>query len=171
MRIDNPFLSNLAISVPSSSPETGDGTLSVPALVLGAIEPIHPMLRLVGSGATVETSINTGIAINRNNQAASGNIMATFSKGLFELDVIASARFNFTAVATGQHTYVELRDPTGANSNSIIPFFAVTGVQTSSRKIRILFGTDGWTLRLSYGATGVAENLDAYVNAQITKIL
>lgn len=171
MKVDNQILSNFGISVPGSRAEVGDGTLHIPPAVLFTQEPITPTLRLVGSGATVENSINVGVAVNRNNQAASGNIIATFLKGLYEIDALLSARFNWTGVGTTTHTYVELRDPTGTFSNPIIPFFAFIGVQTQVRKFRVLFSQDGWTIRLSYGATGVAENLDAITNCQLTRIL
>lgn len=172
MRSENQFLSNLGICIPGSSPESGDAVLQIPPFVLSSIEPISPTFRLVGSGGTTEQSINSSISVNRNNQAAANNVMVTFSKGLFELDIFLSARFNWTAAGgTGIHTFVQLLVPGGGAGNPILGFFAQTGAFTAGRKLRVLFSESGWILRFDYGITGVAENLDANVSAHITRLL
>lgn len=172
MRSENQFLSNLGICIPGSAPQEGDATLQIPPLVLSSIEPISPLFRLVGSGGTTEQSINCGISVNRNNQAAANNIMVTFSKGLFEVDIFLSARFNWTAAGgTGIHTFVQLLVPGGGAGSPLMGFFAQTGAFTANRKLRVLLSESGWILRFDYGITGVAENLDATVNAQVTRLL
>lgn len=171
MRSDNPILSNLAIALQSSRPDNGDGTLEIPPVILLATEPIAPLLRLVGSGATAEQSVISSVTVLRNNQAASGNILVTLARGLYEIDVSLSARFNFTQAATSIHTQAELRDPGGSTSNPLIGFFAQIGAFYAGRKFRVLLAADNWSLRLNYSATGVAENLDANMTAIVTRLL
>jgi len=171
VRSDNPILSNLATALQSSRPDNGDSTLQIPPLVFLQTEPIAPLLRLVGSGGTAEQSILSSVTVLRNNQPSSGNILVTLARGLYEIDVSLSARFNFTQVAASIHTQAEIRDPGGTSSSPLIGFFAQIGAFYAGRKFRVLLAVDGWSLRLNYNATGVAENLDANMTAVVTRLL
>ncbi len=172
MRVTTAFLSNLGIAVPGSSPENGDAILQIPPIVLGAIEPIFPTLKISGSGAVSDSSINVGVGVNRTNQGASTGTLITFSKGLYELDAWVSARYNFSSAAgSAPHSSLSLYEPSGSQANPLVSFFAVSGVASDSRKIRVLFAQDGWQVRLVYGATGVGENLDMISDLHVTKIL
>lgn len=172
MKVDNAYLSNLGVAIPNAFPEPGDSTLNLPPLVLGAIEPIAPMLRIVGSGATAEQSINAGVQVNRNNQTFGNNTLVTLGRGLYELDMFINARFNFTgAGGTVLHTYIVILNPGLSAGSGLVGFHASIGNFSANRKFRLLCAEPGWTIRFDYGATGVAENLDAYANVQVTKIL
>lgn len=171
MRIENPFLSNLGISIPNSLAEQNDSVLQVPNLVLNTVEPISPLFRLVGSGGTSESSQNSAVTVTRNNQAGANNTLFTLSKGLYEVNLHLSARFDWTAVGTSYHTVMSLVNPAGSSVNPLIVFYAQSGIQVHNRTFRLLVAEAGWVIRLEYGSTGVAEHLDATGSCHLTRIL
>lgn len=171
MNLDSSLLGNLGIAVPNAMPENKDGTLSIPPILLHALDPIFPLYKISGVGATSETSQIIAVQVIRNNQGAGSNTIITFSRGLYEVDLSLTTRFNWTAVGTTPHTEVRLFVPGLSSSNPVLSCFAATGIQQVGRKFKMLIPIDGWSLTLNYGVTAVAENLEASVSAVVTKIL
>lgn len=172
MKIASGILNQIASALPGSSPEINDTLLNVPNAILLTTEPIAPNYRIIGSGGTSEASMNSGIQINRNNVGAAFNTFFTLSRGLYDLDLFLTAKFNYTQTpGTTPIIQILLTEPTGSGSNPLLALFANTNTSTANRKIRLLLPQDNWLIRLYTGAIGVAENVDALGDVQLTKIL
>lgn len=171
MRVENAFLSNLGISLPGSSPEQDDSSLRLPNIVLATLEPIAPILKLIGSGGTSDASGISAIQLNKNNICAATFVHYTLTKGLYEINVGLFAKFSWTQPNGGSPILsIGLTDPT-ASVNPLVAMFAQTNTQSLTRTFRILTPNNGWTITVNHGAVGVAEFIDAMSSVVLTKIL
>lgn len=149
--------------------EPGDSQLHLLDTVSLVVEPIQPMIQLVGAGGSGNQSYLSSVTTTKTNGIADSNTLATLSPGLYTLNCYVAARANYTLIGIAMPD-VTLNLVDGGTANPLIGIYAVTSSGAVWDTFKILLNRS-MSIRLDKAANGVGQTLDVFAKVLVTRHL
>lgn len=171
MIIDSPSLQAIAVGAGRVIPNSGDAQVIIPSTIVPVLQVMQPTSVFTSSNGNSGGSNFTSVNTSRNNQVGGTLSLQNVSKGLYEVECMMSVIFDYT-LAVSALRGVEIRFFIGSSSQKgpLLWFFPFIGVQSGYSKFRIL-AQDTLSFELTFGTTGVAENIGLVASVNAVRIL
>jgi hypothetical protein len=166
--VDYPYIVDLARGVDRRIIQDGDVQVIVPAVITPVAIALAPTVIGLGTGVLANASATASSSFTRTNSAPLNQEILRLPAGLYTIELMLSARFNFTTIgAAGMDAFMRMINIPLVNTFNLVGLYAATGFNGSVTKDYKFLLQETYIFQANIGVTGVGQTVDmtASINA------
>lgn len=160
MILDSPALVSLPVGIDRVIPQDGDSQVVIPSIISATLEPIGPLNRFLAPNLLTpqNASFLTESNFTRTNQVAATSLLAMLARGLWELFISMTVRFNYTGITGPADVGLTLRNEADTQSQFFWGCYA-DNLSSQFEVRRRLLIADTTRVALRFEANGVGQTM------------